>query len=135
MVWIFTIVGVCLLHRPFYLIGSWLNTLTIAALLPSILVFRRFPIRLRTRISFYLDSPVIRHAYFIGDEVATVHSILNSLAQFGGQEPGTDEEISSFCTLNHGVTFPVRMSSFFRIRVLGPTNYSTADEEERRQWR
>ncbi|KAK9478372.1 thioredoxin-like protein [Lipomyces japonicus] len=27
--------------------------------------------------------------------------------QFGRQEPGTDEEISSFCTLNYGVTFPV----------------------------
>ncbi|KAK9381335.1 thioredoxin-like protein [Kockiozyma suomiensis] len=27
--------------------------------------------------------------------------------QFGHQEPGTDEEIASFCTLNYGVTFPV----------------------------
>ena len=27
--------------------------------------------------------------------------------QFGGQEPGTDEEIQSFCRLNFGVTFPV----------------------------
>ncbi|KAK9333881.1 thioredoxin-like protein [Lipomyces starkeyi] len=27
--------------------------------------------------------------------------------QFGRQEPGTDEEIASFCTLNYGVTFPV----------------------------
>jgi len=27
--------------------------------------------------------------------------------QFGGQEPGTPEEISSFCTLNYGVSFPV----------------------------
>ncbi|KAH8117880.1 glutathione peroxidase [Phellopilus nigrolimitatus] len=27
--------------------------------------------------------------------------------QFGGQEPGTDEEISSFCELNHGVQFPL----------------------------
>jgi len=31
--------------------------------------------------------------------------------QFGGQEPGTDEEISSFCTLNHGVTFPLMKKS------------------------
>ncbi|MFZ4404175.1 MAG: glutathione peroxidase [Pseudobdellovibrionaceae bacterium] len=27
--------------------------------------------------------------------------------QFGGQEPGSDEDIQSFCRLNHGVTFPV----------------------------
>jgi glutathione peroxidase len=27
--------------------------------------------------------------------------------QFGGQEPGSDEEIKSFCTKNYGVTFPV----------------------------
>lgn len=27
--------------------------------------------------------------------------------QFGRQEPGTDEEISQFCQLNYGVTFPV----------------------------
>lgn len=27
--------------------------------------------------------------------------------QFGGQEPGTDSEIASFCTLNYEVTFPM----------------------------
>jgi len=27
--------------------------------------------------------------------------------QFGGQEPGTDDEIESFCQLNYGVTFPL----------------------------
>ena len=27
--------------------------------------------------------------------------------QFGGQEPGTDQEIGSFCELNFGVTFPM----------------------------
>jgi glutathione peroxidase-family protein len=27
--------------------------------------------------------------------------------QFGGQEPGTDDDISSFCQLNYGVTFPM----------------------------
>ncbi len=27
--------------------------------------------------------------------------------QFGGQEPGTDEQIRQFCTLDFGVTFPL----------------------------
>ena len=27
--------------------------------------------------------------------------------QFGGQEPGTAEEIAEFCSLNFGVTFPL----------------------------
>lgn len=27
--------------------------------------------------------------------------------QFGGQEPGTNEEIQEFCSLNYSVTFPV----------------------------
>ena len=35
--------------------------------------------------------------------------------QFGGQEPGSEEEIMSFCHLNHGVTFPM----FAKIEVNG----------------
>lgn len=35
--------------------------------------------------------------------------------QFGGQEPGTDEEISGFCSLNYNVTFPL----FQKIEVNG----------------
>ncbi|KAF7374775.1 Telomerase reverse transcriptase [Mycena sanguinolenta] len=31
--------------------------------------------------------------------------------QFAGQEPGTDEEIATFCTVNHGVTFPLMKKS------------------------
>ncbi|RHW42279.1 glutathione peroxidase [Neobacillus notoginsengisoli] len=27
--------------------------------------------------------------------------------QFGGQEPGDEEEIQSFCSLNYGVSFPI----------------------------
>lgn len=27
--------------------------------------------------------------------------------QFGGQEPGTEEEIQNFCSLNWSVTFPL----------------------------
>ncbi|SEF63852.1 glutathione peroxidase [Thermomonospora echinospora] len=36
--------------------------------------------------------------------------------QFGGQEPGTDEEIQDFCATNFAVTFPV----FGKIDVNGP---------------
>lgn len=36
--------------------------------------------------------------------------------QFGRQEPGTAEEIASFCALNYDVTFPL----FARIEVNGP---------------
>jgi glutathione peroxidase len=36
--------------------------------------------------------------------------------QFGGQEPGTSEEIRRFCTLTYDVTFPM----FARVDVNGP---------------
>ena len=36
--------------------------------------------------------------------------------QFGGQEPGTMEEIQNFCTTNYGVTFPI----FNKLEVKGP---------------
>ena len=36
--------------------------------------------------------------------------------QFGKQEPGSAEEIASFCSLNYGVTFPI----FAKIDVNGP---------------
>jgi glutathione peroxidase len=36
--------------------------------------------------------------------------------QFGGQEPGTAEEIGAFCTKNYGVTFPLTE----KIEVNGP---------------
>jgi glutathione peroxidase len=35
--------------------------------------------------------------------------------QFAGQEPGSDEEIAQFCTLNYGVDFPI----FGKIEVNG----------------
>ena len=35
--------------------------------------------------------------------------------QFGGQEPGTEMEIASFCEMNYGVTFPI----FSKIDVNG----------------
>ena len=36
--------------------------------------------------------------------------------QFGAQEPGNAQEISSFCEINYGVTFPM----FAKIDVNGP---------------
>lgn len=37
--------------------------------------------------------------------------------QFGGQEPGSNEEIQSFCELNYGVSFPV----MGKVDVNGPS--------------
>lgn len=31
--------------------------------------------------------------------------------QFGGQEPGTDEDVAAFCVKNHGVNFPLLKKS------------------------
>ncbi len=39
--------------------------------------------------------------------------------QFGHQEPGTNEEIQSFCELNYGVTFPL----FAKIEVNGENTH------------
>src|SRR5579863_9748011 len=39
--------------------------------------------------------------------------------QFGRQEPGTAEEIASFCSLTYGVTFPM----FEKIDVNGPLRH------------
>ena len=36
--------------------------------------------------------------------------------QFGGQEPGSNQEISEFCEINYSVTFPI----FSKIKVNGP---------------
>ena len=39
--------------------------------------------------------------------------------QFGGQEPGTDTEIKSFCTLKYNVTFPM----FHKLDVNGENRH------------
>ena len=39
--------------------------------------------------------------------------------QFGGQEPGTEEEIGAFCEKNYGVTFPMHA----KIDVNGPSTH------------
>lgn len=38
---------------------------------------------------------------------------------FAGQEPGTDDEIQSFCTTNFGVAFPM----FSKVGVVGPDKH------------
>jgi glutathione peroxidase len=44
--------------------------------------------------------------------------------QFGGQEPGTAEQIEEFCSVNYGVTFPM----FEKIDVNGPGRHPLYDE-------
>lgn len=39
--------------------------------------------------------------------------------QFGGQEPGTNEDIKAFCSLTYGVSFPM----FSKIDVNGPNQH------------
>jgi glutathione peroxidase len=44
--------------------------------------------------------------------------------QFGGQEPGTAEEIGEFCSATYGVTFPM----FEKIEVNGPGRHPVYQE-------
>ena len=44
--------------------------------------------------------------------------------QFGGQEPGSAEEIATFCSTTYGVTFPM----FEKIDVNGPGRHAIYDE-------
>ena len=44
--------------------------------------------------------------------------------QFGGQEPGSADEIEEFCSVNYGVTFPM----FEKIDVNGPDRHPLYDE-------
>jgi glutathione peroxidase len=44
--------------------------------------------------------------------------------QFGGQEPGSADQIEEFCSLNYGVTFPM----FEKIDVNGPDRHPLYDE-------
>ena len=44
--------------------------------------------------------------------------------QFGGQEPGSADEITTFCSVNYGVTFPM----FEKIEVNGPGRHPVYDE-------
>jgi glutathione peroxidase len=44
--------------------------------------------------------------------------------QFGGQEPGSADEIAEFCSTSYGVTFPM----FEKIEVNGPGRHPVYDE-------
>jgi glutathione peroxidase len=44
--------------------------------------------------------------------------------QFGGQEPGTADEIAEFCSTNYGVSFPL----FEKIEVNGPGRHALYEE-------
>jgi glutathione peroxidase len=44
--------------------------------------------------------------------------------QFGGQEPGTAEEIAEFCSTTYGVSFPM----FEKIEVNGPDRHPIYDQ-------
>ncbi len=44
--------------------------------------------------------------------------------QFGGQEPGTAEEIATFCSTSYGVSFPM----FEKIEVNGPGRHPIYEE-------
>jgi glutathione peroxidase len=44
--------------------------------------------------------------------------------QFGGQEPGSAEEIATFCSVSYGVTFPMTE----KIEVNGPGRHAIYDE-------
>ncbi len=44
--------------------------------------------------------------------------------QFGGQEPGTEEEIATFCSTTYGVTFPM----FSKVDVNGDGRHELYDE-------
>ncbi|MHC5177228.1 glutathione peroxidase [Serratia rubidaea] len=48
--------------------------------------------------------------------------------QFGAQEPGSAQDIASFCSLNYGVSFPL----FAKIMVNGPDAHPLFNELKRR---
>lgn len=61
--------------------------------------------------------------------------------QFGGQEPGTDDDIQSFCQINYGVSFTIVRSPPLLVKMGGAlsliqhANTSTLDGQNRRERR
>ena len=60
------------------------------------------------------------HEYFADSGLAVLGFPANN---FGGQEPGTDAEIATFCTTNYGVTFDM----FSKISVAGDDRHELFD--------
>lgn len=54
-----------------------------------------------------MDSPAIRY----GINQLSFAEDISHPSQFGGQEPLDDEGVAEFCTVNHGVTFPLMKKS------------------------
>jgi glutathione peroxidase len=61
------------------------------------------------------------HARFAGQGFAVAGFPCN---QFGGQEPGTADEIAEFCSATYGVSFPM----FEKIEVNGPGRHPVYQE-------
>jgi glutathione peroxidase len=56
---------------------------------------------------------------------------------FGGQEPGTEAEIASFCEVNYGVTFPLTAKTVVKGKAADPFYQwvgAEAGEEGRPKW-
>ncbi len=48
---------------------------------------------------------------------------------FGGQEPGTENEVQEFCTVNYGVTFPMTT----KVKIIGPERHPLYDYLARKE--
>ena len=68
----------------------------------------------------YTGLEKLQEAY--GDETFTVVGL--PCNQFGGQEPGSSEEIAEFCSATYGVTFPMTE----KIEVNGEGRHEIYDE-------
>ena len=63
------------------------------------------PLLFLVHFVFHLFSNISALIPFLtGDEFLILGFPCN---QFGGQEPGTDDDIQSFCQVNYGVSFPI----------------------------
>lgn len=70
-------------------------------------VFRPSTTSTRTEASSSSASPPTRCVRRSPVVIVRAHP----LVQFGAQEPGTDDEIATFCERNHGVSFPLMKKS------------------------
>jgi glutathione peroxidase len=76
----------------------------------------------------YADWQKFHEAY--GDKITVLGFPANN---FGGQEPGSDEEIATFCEKNYGVTFQM----FSKVEVIGENQhplYQWLSKKEQNGW-